>query len=90
MAQDVIFNGTIEELSTPQGRESLAACSGGCIVSWIIYCCWFGVREKHCSRLEIYDRLRASEQAVWSWAVVRMCGAHRFVSLGNRVVVVLT
>ena len=23
----------------------------------------FGVREKHCSRLEIYDRLRASEQA---------------------------
>ena len=25
---------------------------------------WFGVREKHCSRLEIYDRLRTSEQAV--------------------------
>ena len=25
---------------------------------------WFGVREKHCSRLEIYDRLRASEQVV--------------------------
>ena len=25
---------------------------------------WFGVGEKHCSRLEIYDRLRASEQAV--------------------------
>ena len=24
---------------------------------------WFGVREKHCSQLEIYDRLRASEQA---------------------------
>ena len=24
---------------------------------------WFGVREKHCSRLKIYDRLRASEQA---------------------------
>ena len=24
---------------------------------------WFDVREKHCSRLEIYDRLRASEQA---------------------------
>ena len=24
---------------------------------------WFGEREKHCSRLEIYDRLRASEQA---------------------------
>ena len=24
---------------------------------------WFGVREKHCSRLEIYDCLRASEQA---------------------------
>ena len=23
---------------------------------------WFGVREKHCSQLEIYDRLRASEQ----------------------------
>ena len=26
---------------------------------------WFGVREKHCSRLEIYDR--ASEQAVYTW-----------------------
>jgi len=26
---------------------------------------WFGVREKHYSRLEIYDRLRASEQAVY-------------------------
>ena len=24
---------------------------------------WFGVREKYCSRLKIYDRLRASEQA---------------------------
>jgi len=24
---------------------------------------WFGVREKHYSRLEIYNRLRASEQA---------------------------
>ena len=23
---------------------------------------WFGVREKYCYRLEIYDRLRASEQ----------------------------
>ena len=26
---------------------------------------WLGVREKHCSWLEIYDRLRASEQAVY-------------------------
>ena len=26
---------------------------------------WFGVREKHCSQLEIYDRLRASEHAVY-------------------------
>ena len=25
---------------------------------------WFGVRGKHCFWLEIYDRLRASEQAV--------------------------
>ena len=24
---------------------------------------WFDVTEKHCSQLEIYDRLRASEQA---------------------------
>ena len=24
---------------------------------------WFGVREKHCFRLEIFDRLRANEQA---------------------------
>ena len=24
---------------------------------------WFGVREKHCSWLEIYERLRASDQA---------------------------
>ena len=29
---------------------------------------WFGVREKHCSRLEIYDRLRASEQAAYLYA----------------------
>ena len=29
---------------------------------------WFGVREKHCSWLEIYDRLRASEQAVYRFA----------------------
>ena len=27
---------------------------------------WFGVREKHCCWLEIYDRLRASEQAEWN------------------------
>ena len=27
---------------------------------------WFGVREKYRSRLEIYDRLRASEQAARS------------------------
>ena len=26
---------------------------------------WFGVREKYCYQLEIYDRLRASEQAVY-------------------------
>jgi len=25
---------------------------------------WFGVREKHCFRLKIYDHLRASKQAV--------------------------
>ena len=24
---------------------------------------WFGVKEKHCFRLKIYDRLRASEHA---------------------------
>ena len=29
---------------------------------------WFGVREKHCSRLKIYDRLRANEQAARSCA----------------------
>ena len=30
---------------------------------------WFDVREKHCSRLEIYDRLRASEQAAYcNWS----------------------
>jgi len=26
---------------------------------------WFGVREKHCSRLKIYDRLRANEHAAY-------------------------
>ena len=26
---------------------------------------WFGVREKHGSRLKIYDRLRANEHAVY-------------------------
>ena len=42
-----------------------AACSGGRIVSYrgLFTADWFGVREKYCSRLEIYDRLRASEQA---------------------------
>ena len=28
---------------------------------------WFGVREKHCSQLKIYDRLRASKQAANQW-----------------------
>ena len=37
---------------------------------------WFGVREKHCSRLEIYDRLRGSEQAAnpyeyMSWVQIK-------------------
>jgi len=31
---------------------------------------WFGVREKYCSRLEIYDRLQTSEQAEPSEFVV--------------------
>jgi len=35
---------------------------------------WFGVREKHCSQLEIYDRLRASEQA----ASVSSCAGTQF------------
>ena len=30
---------------------------------------WFGVREKYCSRLEIYDRLRGSEQADCACAI---------------------
>ena len=30
---------------------------------------WFGVREKHCSQVEIYDRLRTSKHA----------DSHRFV-----------
>ena len=37
---------------------------------------WFGVREKHCSRLEIYDRLRASEQAESAWIFCRLCYGH--------------
>ena len=41
-----------------------AACSRGHIVSWIIYCWLVWCERKHCFRLEIYDRLRASEQAV--------------------------
>ena len=28
---------------------------------------WFGVREKHYSQLEIYDRLRASEHTAPRW-----------------------
>jgi len=28
---------------------------------------WFDVKEKHCSQLKIYDRLRASEQAANQW-----------------------
>ena len=34
---------------------------------------WFGVREKQCSRLEIYDRLRASEQAVTHLRALFLC-----------------
>ena len=34
---------------------------------------WSGVTEKHCSRLEIYDRLRASEQAAEFWKKRRRC-----------------
>jgi len=33
---------------------------------------WFGVREKHCLWLKIYDRLRASEQAD-DWSSVQHC-----------------
>ena len=33
---------------------------------------WFGVKEKHCFRLEIYDRLRASEQAEYDKQPVRV------------------
>ena len=36
---------------------------------------WFGVREKHCSRLKIYDHLRASEQAVNAKPRQPLCGA---------------
>ena len=55
---------------------------------------WFGVREKHGSRLKIYDRLRASEQAVYRFkpyvliCVDRWCIAmgrrlhHRYIVLG--------
>ena len=34
---------------------------------------WFGVREKHRSRLKIYDRLRTSEHAVCSEARPKIC-----------------
>ena len=34
---------------------------------------WFGVREKHCSRLEIYNRLRASEQAIYCVLQLSSC-----------------
>ena len=37
---------------------------------------WFGVREKHCSRLKIYDRLRASEQAACSLIAKRDLLSH--------------
>ena len=38
---------------------------------------WFDVREKHCFRLEIYDRLRANEQAVYRL----MCSFSQIISL---------
>ena len=41
--------------------QSTTCCSAGRIVSWIIYC-WLVWCER--IRLEIYDRLRASEQPV--------------------------
>ena len=34
---------------------------------------WFRVREKHCFRLEIYDRLGASEQATVDQSAASCC-----------------
>ena len=33
---------------------------------------WFSVREKYCSRLKIYDRLRASEHAALFVTIVML------------------
>ena len=39
------------------------ACSEAVSYRGLFTADWFGMREKHCSRLEIYNHLRASEQA---------------------------
>jgi len=51
-----------EEIATKQGKQPVREA-----VSYrgLFTAVWFGVREKHCSRLKIYDRLRASEQAYY-------------------------
>ena len=60
----------IEEAATARGnpnngdrgrRRGLSACSEAVSYRGLFTAGWFGVREKHCSQLEIYDRLRASE-----------------------------
>jgi len=44
-------------------RMASSACSGGCKRSWIIYCWLVWCERKILFWLEIYNRLRPSEQA---------------------------
>ena len=51
-----LLNCTLEDIYEPV-REAVS-------YRGLFTASWFGVREKHCSRQEIYDRLRASEHAI--------------------------
>ena len=47
----------------PKGKELLQPVRKAVSYRGLFTAGWFGVREKYCSRLEIYDRLRANELA---------------------------
>ena len=48
---------------------------------------WFDVREKYCFRLEIYDRLRANEQAAY---IARQGNADAVLLIINRIKALLS
>ena len=53
---------TVEQ-PNKHGGLSDGGISAACSYRGLFTAGWFGVREKHCSQLKIYDHLRESEHA---------------------------